>query len=65
MICPSGFGRPSSPRVLSTAALARRNLPTLRNRVVYAADGSRAWTLCSPEEEFESLSPTPDDLPPG
>ena len=49
----------------STAALAPRNLPTLRNRVVYAADGSRAWTLCSPEEEFESLSPTPDDLPPG
>ena len=49
----------------STTALARRNLPTLRNRVVYAADGSRAWTLCSPEEEFESLSPTPDDLPPG
>jgi sugar/nucleoside kinase (ribokinase family) len=49
----------------STAALAARNLPTLRNRVVYEAAGGRAWTLRASEEEFESLSPTPDDLPPG
>jgi sugar/nucleoside kinase (ribokinase family) len=49
----------------SPAALAARDLPTLRNRVVYEADGSRAWTLCASEQEFEALSPTPDDLPPG
>jgi sugar/nucleoside kinase (ribokinase family) len=47
----------------SAAALPVRPLPTLRNRVVYGADGSRVWTLYASEAEFEALSPAPADLP--
>lgn len=48
---------------LDDAGLARRNLPTLRNRVEYFADGRRKWTLFATEEEFDILSPLPLDIP--
>lgn len=48
---------------LDDAGFARRTSPTLRNRVEYFADGSRAWTLFATEEEFDILSPAPSDIP--
>jgi sugar/nucleoside kinase (ribokinase family) len=48
---------------LSDAGLARRNSPTLRNRVEYFADGRRVWTLFATEQEFDLLSPLPADIP--
>ncbi len=48
---------------LSRDGLPARALPTLRNRVVYAADGSRTWTLYAMEDEFDALSPRTEDIP--
>lgn len=43
--------------------LPRRDVGTVRNRIDYAADGDRVWTLLTPEEDFETLSVQPDDVP--
>jgi sugar/nucleoside kinase (ribokinase family) len=48
---------------LADDGFPRRNLPTLRNRVEYFADGTRRWTLFATEEEFDILSPRPADIP--
>ena len=48
---------------LDNAGFARRNSPTLHNRVEYFADGRRRWTLFATEEEFDILSPLPSDIP--
>ena len=45
------------------ADLPRRLLPCVRNEVVYAADGSRRWTLVTGEEHFEAMSVAPEDVP--
>lgn len=42
--------------------LPRRELPTVRNVVSYAADGSRCWTLVTGEENFEAMSVQPADV---
>lgn len=47
----------------SAAALPARPLPTLRNRITYAADGRRVWTPFFSDEAFDTLSPLPEDLP--
>ena len=49
---------------LSLDGMTARDAPTIRNRVVYAADGGRRWTLLTPESDFHLLSPTPEDVPP-
>lgn len=41
-----------------------RELPTVRNRVTYAADGSRVWDLLCGEEAFHAMSVHPEDLDP-
>jgi ribokinase len=48
---------------LSLDGMARRDVPTLHNQVVYAADGSRQWTLYNDESDFPALSPFADDIP--
>ena len=48
---------------LDDAGFARRDLPTLHNRVEYFADGRREWTLFATEEAFDVLSPLPSDIP--
>lgn len=48
---------------LADAGMSHRDLPTLRNRVEYFADGSRHWTLYASEGEFDKLSPRPMDVP--
>ncbi|KKC32813.1 carbohydrate kinase family protein [Devosia psychrophila] len=48
---------------LSVAGMARRDLPTLHNRVAYEANGDRTWTLYASEEAFDVLSPLPADIP--
>nr|WP_281373378.1 carbohydrate kinase family protein [Kineococcus aurantiacus] len=40
-----------------------RDVPTVRNRVEYAPDGSRTWHLLHGEEEFDALSAYPEDVP--
>lgn len=42
--------------------LPRRELPTVRNVVSYAADGSRCWTLVTGEQHFEAMSVQPADV---
>jgi ribokinase len=42
----------------------RRDLPTVRNVVTYAADGGRTWQLCCSDADFEALSVQPHDVPP-
>jgi ribokinase len=43
--------------------LPRRSVGTIRNRIDYAADCARVWTMLTPEEDFETLSVQPDDVP--
>jgi sugar/nucleoside kinase (ribokinase family) len=61
---PTGIWASITNAGLSTIGLPRRSLPTLRNRVVYAMNGDRTWTLYATEEEFDILSPWPEDIPP-
>ncbi len=71
IVAPIGADFPTSVTVamaargLSDAGLARRDLPTLHNRVQYFADGSRKWTLFAEESTFDALSPLPADIPAG
>ncbi|MGW0632281.1 carbohydrate kinase family protein [Streptomyces sp. NPDC001984] len=41
----------------------RRELPTVRNVVRYAADGSRSWSLVLGEDHFDRMSVYPADVP--
>ncbi|WP_144759221.1 carbohydrate kinase family protein [Curtobacterium sp. 9128] len=41
-----------------------RAVPTIRNRVTYAADGSRSWDLLSGDDAFDVMSVYPDDVAP-
>ncbi|MGI4894859.1 MAG: carbohydrate kinase family protein [Janthinobacterium lividum] len=41
-----------------------RTALTVRNRVVYALDGSRTWDLLHGEEAFDAMSVYPDDVSP-
>jgi ribokinase len=43
--------------------LPRRDVPTIRNQVHYAPDGSRRWVFESSEEVFHELSVAPSDIP--
>jgi hypothetical protein len=69
MVAPVGLDWPAlvSQQIqsagLSDIGLPLRNLPSLHNRVVYEDDGSRNWTLFNGEEAFDTLSPTPADIP--
>ncbi|WP_328292306.1 PfkB family carbohydrate kinase [Kineococcus sp. NBC_00420] len=68
MLAPMGSDLPST--LLGTVAelgirvetSRPRTIPTVRNRVEYAADGSRTWHLLSGEEAFDVLSVYPADV---
>jgi ribokinase len=47
------------------ARLPCRAAPTIRNRIDYAADGSRVWTLVHGEEHAEDMSVHPGDVDAG
>jgi sugar/nucleoside kinase (ribokinase family) len=70
MVAPVGHDLPAALLThmqalgLDAAGLPRRDLPTLRNRVVYRAGGERDWTLYADDDTFHALSPRPDDIPP-
>jgi ribokinase len=49
---------------LPVDALPRRPLPTVRNVVTYAPDGSRTWDLVTGEAHFDAMSVYPADLTP-
>ena len=44
--------------------LPQRDIPTVRNEILYHADGGRTWNMISTEEEFDTLSVYPDDVAP-
>jgi sugar/nucleoside kinase (ribokinase family) len=48
----------------SLQGLPRRDVPSIRNWVIYENDGRRTWVLRSDPGNFSSLSPTPADIPP-
>lgn len=48
---------------LSTQGMPMRARTTLHNRVAYAKDGSRQWTIYDDEPAFDDLSPTLNDIP--
>ena len=39
-----------------------RDVPTIRNRVTYAPDGSRTWDLLSGDDAFDDMSVFPEDV---
>jgi ribokinase len=41
-----------------------RDVPTVRNRVTYAPDGSRTWDLLSGDDAFDVMSVFPEDVAP-
>jgi sugar/nucleoside kinase (ribokinase family) len=70
MVAPTGHDLPAPLLTrmqalgLDAAGLPQRDLPTLRNRVVYRAEGARDWTLYADDDTFHALSPRPEDIPP-
>jgi ribokinase len=70
MLAPVGTDLPAT--LLDTVAglgvrvepVAPRSIPTVRNRVEYAPDGSRTWDLLCGEEAFDLLSVHPEDVTP-
>jgi ribokinase len=44
--------------------LPQRDIPTVRNEIRYHAGGGRTWNMISTEDEFDTLSVYPDDVPP-
>lgn len=69
VLAPLGADAPEALRSALRAAgadpdrLPQRSVPTVRNIVRYAADGSRTWELVLGEEHFEALSVQPADVP--
>ncbi|RZS89704.1 ribokinase [Motilibacter rhizosphaerae] len=67
-LAPVGTDLPDSARQdLAAAGLPVRTqpvraLPTVRNVVRYAADGTRTWEMLCTEEDFDELSVRPSDL---
>ncbi len=49
----------------NTTGLARREIPNIRNWVVYEYDGRRTWILRSDPADFLELSPNLEDIPAG
>jgi ribokinase len=45
-------------------SLPRREVPVIHNRVYYDAGGGRRWENNTTLEEFHTLSPLPEDIPP-
>lgn len=41
----------------------RRDLPTVRNVIRYATDGTRRWEMQCSEDDFDAMSVHPDDVP--
>lgn len=60
---PGGLLDGLSAAGVGTADLPSRELPTVRNIIEYAADGSRTWYLQCSEEDFDRMSVYPDDVP--
>ena len=60
---PASIAQAMAREGLNDAGFARRDLPTLHNRVEYFADGGRKWTLFAAEGAFDALSPLPGDIP--
>ncbi len=48
---------------LDLRGLPQRQVPSIRNWVVYESDGRRTWILRSNPNDFYELSPTLDDIP--
>lgn len=69
MLAPVGHDLPSSllgelsAAGVRTGDLRRRDLPTVRNIIHYADDGSRKWDMQCSEAEFDRLSVYPVDVP--
>lgn len=70
MLAPVGTDLPA-PLLQSVAgtgivleATRPRDVPTIRNRVTYAADGSRTWDLLSGDDAFDVMSVFPEDVAP-
>ncbi len=60
---PAEISKRMAEAGIADAGLPRHSLPTLHNRVEYFSDGTRRWTLFATEEEFDQLSPRPQDIP--
>ena len=60
---PVAIGDRITEAGLSTQGMPVRARTTLHNRVAYAEDGSRQWTIYDDEAAFDDLSPTYDDIP--
>jgi ribokinase len=43
--------------------LPLRDVPTIRTRIFYDAQGGRRWEILASEQEFHILSPRPEDIP--
>ncbi|MET3805540.1 ribokinase [Nakamurella sp. UYEF19] len=60
---PHGLLDDLSVAGVNTADLPTRDLPTVRNIIDYADDGSRTWHLQCSEEDFDRMSIYPEDVP--
>jgi len=70
MLAPGGTDLPA-PLLQAVAgtgirieATRPRDVPTVRNRVTYAPDGSRTWDLLSGDDAFDVMSVFPEDVAP-
>ncbi len=60
---PTGLLDDLTAAGVRTGQLPFRDLPTVRNIVSYAADGSRTWQLLCSEADFDRMSVYPADVP--
>jgi ribokinase len=60
---PAGVLEQLAAAGVTVGDLPRRDLPTVRNTVTYAADGSRTWEMHHSDEHFDAMSVYPDDVP--
>ena len=60
---PPGLLADLSAAGVNTTGLPVRDLPTVRNLIDYAADGSRSWHLQCSESDFDRMSVYPVDVP--
>lgn len=60
---PRGLLAQLSAAGVNTDDLPTRDLPTVRNVIDYAADGSRTWHLQCSEADFDRMSVYPEDVP--